>query len=76
MANAIVNKWIDLLDRVAWTAIQAFAGAMIVTGLNDWSASLGIAGIAAAIAALKTIVGQNIGKDGAGDLVPTQSIIK
>jgi hypothetical protein len=35
--NVKVNRWLDLLDRVGWTFLQAFAGTMLVLGFNDWA---------------------------------------
>ncbi len=63
----MVNRWKDLVERVAWTAIQAFAASVLVTGLDDWRTALGIAGTAAALAACKVVVAQQAGdhKDGA-----------
>lgn len=71
-----INKWVDLLDRTAWTALQAFAGVMLatlVTGDVQWKLAFGSAGIAAGIAACKVILAQSRGSGG-GDLVPTQEV--
>jgi hypothetical protein len=73
-----INKWLDLLDRTAWTAIQTFAGVLLATllsGDTHWKLALGSAGIAAVIAACKAALGQQLG-DGAGDLIPGQEVIE
>lgn len=65
-----VNRWKDLLERVAWTAIQALAASILVTGLDDWQTALGIAGAAAALAACKVIVAQRVGENPDGAAIP------
>jgi len=73
-----VNKWLDLLDRVGWTAIQAGAGAVLVFATNgspfSWQALGTFVGGAVAIAAIKVIVGQNTGTDDTGALIGTPVI--
>lgn len=71
-----VNKILDFGERVAWTAIQAFAATAIVTGLDDWQLTLKVAGGAAILAALKVIVGQNIGRDDTGAIIPGGTAIE
>ena len=68
-----VNRWLDLLDRVGWTAIQAAAGATIAalaTAAISWKA----AGISVAVATLtavcKVVLAQNSGTDNLGAAVP------
>lgn len=63
-------NWRDFVERVAWTAIQAFAASILVTGLEDWKTALGIAGTAAAIAACKVTVAQQVGDRKTGDAFP------
>jgi hypothetical protein len=70
------NRWVDLLDRVAWTFVQAFAATLIVLGFNNWKDSLGAAAIAGAGAALKTVVSQNVGNSPLGDGVPGASVVE
>jgi hypothetical protein len=65
-----MSKWLDLLERVLWTAIQAFAASLLVTGFDDWVTALKIAGAAAAAAALKVIVAQNVGEKETGAAIP------
>jgi hypothetical protein len=59
----------DLIERVGWTAIQAFAASALVVGFTDLD-SLKISGAAAGIAVLKVLVAQNIGDRGSGDAIP------
>lgn len=65
-----VNKWKDLLERVAWTAIQAFAATALVTGFDDWALTLQVAGASAAIAACKVVVAQRVGENNDGAAIP------
>jgi hypothetical protein len=72
-----VNKWLDLVDRVGWTAVQAAAGAVIAWLLTDevgWQAALTFVGTATVIAVCKVIVGQNVGPDDTGSLIGTAVI--
>ena len=73
-----VNKWLDLLDRAGWTAIQAAAGAVITFALLDdpfsWDTFFTFVGGATAVAVCKVIVGQNTGADDTGSLVVTPVI--
>lgn len=46
---------IDLLERAAWTALQAFAAVWLVSD-QPFSKQAVIAGVAASISALKTFV--------------------
>lgn len=68
-----VNKLKDFVERVAWTAIQAGAGAAIValsSDTIDWNAAAKITGIAALVAALKVLAAQQVGSRGSGDAIP------
>lgn len=65
-----VNKARDFIERVAWTAFQAFAATALVTGFDDWNLTLKVAGTAALAAALKVIVAQNVGDSGNGAAIP------
>ena len=66
-----VNKWLDLLDRAGWTAIQAASGAALaaITLDLDWSEFAVVVGTATAVAVLKVITGQNTGTDDTGALI-------
>lgn len=66
-----VNKWLDLLDRAGWTAIQTTAG-LVVAGTifgGNWQYALTTLAVAVAGAVLKVKVGQNTGTDDTGALV-------
>ena len=69
-----VNKWLDLLDRAGWTAIQAAAGAFITYLAFDdigWEEGLLFVASATAVAVCKVVIGQNTGQDETGSLVGT-----
>ena len=75
--NPIVNRWLDLADRVGWTAIQAAAAAVIVVLTGDgmgWEEGAKFVGIAVVIAFCKVIVGQRTGTDDTGSLIGTPVI--
>lgn len=70
--NPIVNKWLDLADRVGWTAIQAASGALLAYLVTDnftWEQALAVTATATAIAVLKVLIGQNTGTDDTGSLI-------
>ena len=72
-----VNRWLDLLDRVGWTAIQAAAatGITVLSGATlGWRAALTTIAVATAIAVLKVVVGQQTGSDDTGSLIGTPVI--
>jgi hypothetical protein len=67
-----VNKWLDLLDRAGWTAIQAAAGALITYLAFDdigWEEGLLFVASATAVAVAKVVIGQNTGSDDTGALI-------
>lgn len=67
-----INKWLDLLDRAGWTAIQAAGGALITYLATDnigWEEGLIFVGSAAGIAVVKVVIGQNTGSDASGSLI-------
>lgn len=68
-----VNRWLDLLDRVGWTAIQSAAGAVVAyfaAGKEfDWETALWFVGSATVIAVCKVVLGQNTGTDDTGALI-------
>jgi hypothetical protein len=66
-----VNKWLDLIDRAGWTAVQAAAGAALAALALDigWEEFLVIVATATAVATLKVVVGQNTGPDDTGALI-------
>lgn len=67
-----VNKWLDLLDRAGWTAVQAAAGALLAYLATDdftWQQAVAVVGTATLVSVLKVLVGQNTGGDGTGSLI-------
>ena len=67
-----VNKWLDLIDRAGWTAIQAASAALVAYLATDdfgWSQALVVVGTATVVAVLKVVVGQNTGQDDTGALI-------
>jgi hypothetical protein len=64
------DKVRDFIERVVWTAVQAFAATALVTGFDDWRLTLQVAGVAALMAAFKVIAAQNIGNSGDGAAIP------
>lgn len=72
-----VNKYLDLLDRAGWTAIQAAAGAFVAYLATDsigWEEGLTFVAVATAVAVCKVIIGQNTGTDDTGSLIGTSVI--
>ncbi len=75
--NPRVNKWLDLLDRVGWTAIQAVAAALVVVLSEDdigWEAAAKFVAVAVIVAITKVIIGQNTGPGDDGSLIGTNVI--
>jgi hypothetical protein len=68
-----VNRWLDLLDRVGWTAVQAAIGALAAylgSGDDfDWKTALYFVGGATLAAVAKVVIGQNTGSDDTGSLI-------
>lgn len=74
-----VNRWLDLLDRAGWTAIQAAAGAALAAMLTDgitWHAALVSVGTAAGVAVCKVVLAQRTGDSDLGDALPGKSVIE
>lgn len=67
----VVNKWLDFLDRVGWTAIQVAAATAVsaITVNMEWKEVLVTTGVATLIAVLKVVAGQNTGSDDTGSLI-------
>jgi hypothetical protein len=73
------QKYLDLLERTAWTAVQAFAGVLIGTSLVsevDWGAVFASAGIAAGIAVLKCLLAFQVGDTESAALPDTQTEVQ
>jgi hypothetical protein len=69
-----VNKWLDLIDRAGWTAVQAAAGALVAYFATDdftWEQALVVVGTATVVAVAKVLVGQSSisGGDNTGSLI-------
>jgi len=57
-------KYLDLLERTAWTAVQAFLGVLVGVSLVDkieWDTILVSAGFAALFAAAKCLLAFQVG---------------
>jgi hypothetical protein len=66
-----VTRALDLLERTAWTAVQAFLAVWIVNGDNLWSVDAAlVAGTAAAIAAAKCLLAFQIGSPNTAATLP------
>lgn len=68
-----INRWLDFLDRVGWTALQAAAGAVVVVLTEQdisWQAAVKFVLVAAVLAAAKVVAAQNSGRDDLGAAVP------
>lgn len=68
----VVNRWLDLLDRAGWTALQAAAGAFIAWQATDevgWDAAAWFVGTAVVVAVAKVVLGQRTGTDDTGSLI-------
>lgn len=59
----------DLLERILWTFVQAFAAEWLISSTFD-QRSFKIAGAAAAISAVKCIVAFNVGNPNSASLAP------
>ena len=69
------KKYLDLLERTVWTAIQSFLGVLIATEVVsdlDWSAVFLSAGIAAGIAAAKCVLAFQIGNPDSAAMPETE----
>lgn len=61
----------DAIERVCWTAAQAFVGALVITGGRKALESAGIAAAAAALSAIKAIAAKRIGDHDSASTVPS-----
>ena len=57
-----MKNMMDMLERAGWTFAQAFLGTLVVADLSS-AKGAGIAGLAAAVSVLKTIVKDKVAKD-------------
>ncbi len=68
-----INKWLDLIDRVGWTAIQSSAGALLIVLTEagvTWESGAKVVAVATVIAVLKVVIAQQVGRDDLGAAVP------
>lgn len=61
----------DLLERCAWTFVQAFLGAYAVTGGRKAAESAAIAGVAAVLSVVKGVAAKRIGDSDSASTVPS-----
>jgi hypothetical protein len=69
------KRYLDLLERTAWTAVQAFLGVIVglsITDELDWRAVFISAGVAAGIAAAKCVLAFQVGNDQSAALPETK----
>jgi Putative lactococcus lactis phage r1t holin len=72
------KKYLDLLERTGWTAVQAFAG--VIAGLSianqdvQWDTVFISAGVAALIAVAKGILAFQFGNDNSAALPETEPL--
>lgn len=65
------SKYLDLLERVLWTAIQGGLAVWIATPADLFSeTSAKVAGVAAVIAAAKCLLAFNVGSDNTAATLP------
>jgi hypothetical protein len=76
VAKPIVDKWLDLVDRAGWTAVQAFLGVAAAWLIGDmgWREVGATVLVATAAAVAKVKIGQNTGTDDTGSLIGTSVI--
>jgi hypothetical protein len=76
--NMQKNVALDILERVTWTALQAFLATWLVLQArgDGWDAAivLEIAGGAAAVAAVKCILAVNIGDKSTAAALPGDNV--
>lgn len=56
-----MKNMVDMLERAAWTFAQAFLGVFVVADLSS-AKGAGVAGLAAAVSVLKTMVKDKVAK--------------
>jgi hypothetical protein len=64
-----VNKYVDIAERVIWTAVQGFCAEWLITRNLD-ATTLKVAGIAALVSAAKCIVATHIGDSNSAAAIP------
>lgn len=77
--NPRVNKLLDFVERVSWTAIQAAAGAGLVALTMEavtWEIGLKFVGVTTLAAVLKVLAAQQLGSSDMGDAIPGGNVIE
>ena len=73
-----INKWLDFLDRVGWTGVQASIASIALylsgEGVLTWKGAAIFVGAAVLAAVGKVVTGQNTGSDDTGALIGTSPI--
>lgn len=70
--------WADLGERVAFTALEAFAATFVVGAVSDlgdvdvWQRAL-VAAVAASLAAVKGFAAQRVGDPGSAAMLPADT---
>lgn len=66
-----MSRYLDLLERTAWTAVQAFLAVWIVTDADPFGpTALKVAGMAAVIAAAKSLLAFQVGSPNTAATLP------
>lgn len=69
--------WLDLAERVGFTALQAFAATFVVGAVSDfgdvdlWQRAL-VAAVAAALAVVKGVAAQRVGDPDSAAMLPAE----
>lgn len=66
------RRWADAAERLLKTLLQAFAGAVIVVGLDDWKEALYAGGVAAALSLLSSVSSWKIGNGETASALPAE----
>lgn len=65
-----MSRYLDLLERVVWTAVQGFLAEWIVTQSVDQQ-SFSLAGVAALVAAAKCVLAFQVGSSNTAATLPS-----
>lgn len=66
------RRWADALERLAKTLLQAFAGAVVGFGLDDYQGAIKAGIVAAAISLLTSISSWSIGNGETSSSLPAE----
>jgi hypothetical protein len=67
------KKYLDGLERLAKTFVQAFAASLVITGLDDVVDALKLAGIAGALSIATSIAGWSFGNKETSSALPASA---